>query len=453
MSSKISVSSQDISQSPVNPKPAYRRRSSDETLGKVRSSVTINPSNSYHLRVSEKNSQSVTSLNDDTPSPAVTLRRGSVDRTAMEHRSYVITPDSADHNRNLKSRSSSALESNASSPRMEGSFFVATTDSTGRPLALRFEKGSKVGNTLTVLEDLRSKSRSHSLPIGDNHDQGEHNRVSAPARVNSRTAVDVYGSENNSGGAVNTNPPFTLSSPSLTTTYISTNADVGSRQPVAADPGFQKAWPTKEGTTPKTYVIRAVNPHFNKDYQEGLKSSTTGTTLLESKDPQRHWQSCGNGRWTPVDSSRQFHKDGDSPHPAKVSHPSEDSARHDAHASQISVFPNKPSFEEVSFSPTNATATSAAEFSQLNKQGSPKPRRVSYLMATSRATPTPLNQKVRTSSPQNQMSTGKPSVSQALSTLLPPVMVHVSSGMELCEDANEGERMEITLSPQEDEVC
>lgn len=449
MSSKISVSSQDISQSPVNPKPTYRRRSSDETLNKVRSTVTINPSNSYHLRMSEKNSRSVTSLNSDTPSPAVTLRRGSVDRTAMEHRSYVISPDSADPNRNLKSRSSSSLESNARSPQMEGSYFMATTDSSGRPLALRFEKGSKVGNTLTVLEDLRTKNRSHSLPIGDNHEQVERNRVSAPTRMNSRNAVDVDASDNNSGASVKTNPPFTLSSPSLTTTYINTNADVGSRQPVAADPGFQKAWPTKEDSTPRNYVIRAVNPHFNKDYQEGWKSSTTATTLLESKDPHHHWQSCGNGRWTPVDSSRQVHKDGDSLHPAKVSHQSEDSGRRDAHASQISVFPKKPSYEEVSFSPSIANA----ELSQPNKQGSPKPRRVSYLMATSRANPTPRNQKVRTSSPQDQMSPGKSSVSQALSTLLPPVMVHVSSGMELCEDANEGERMEITVSSHEDEVC
>ncbi|KAK2561195.1 Rho GTPase-activating protein 21 [Acropora cervicornis] len=420
VSSKISVSSQDISQSPVNPKPAYRRRSSDETLNKVRSTVTINPSNSYHLRMSEKNSRSVSSLNSDTPSPAVTLRRGSVDRTAMEHRSYVISPDSADHNRNLKSRSSSALESNASSPKMEGSYFMATTDSSGRPLALRFEKGSKVGNTLTVLEDLHTKSRSHSLPVGDNHGQVEQNRVSAPMRMNSRDAVDVDALENNSGPSMKTYPSFTLSSPSLTTTYINTNADVGFRQPVAADPGFQKAWPTKEDSTPRNYVIRAVNPHFNKDYQEGWKSSTTATTLLESKDPHRHRH--GNGRWTPVDSSRQFYKDGDSLHPAKVSHQSEDSARRGAHASQISVFPSKSAFEEVSFSPSIANASSEAELSQPNKQGSPKPRRVSYLMATSRANPTPRNQKVRSSSPQDQMSPGKSSVSQALSSLLPPVM-------------------------------
>lgn len=450
VSSKISVSSQDISQSPVNPKPAYRRRSSDETLNKVRSTVTINPSNSYHLRMSEKNSRSVSSLNSDTPSPAVTLRRGSVDRTAMEHRSYVISPDSADHNRNLKSRSSSALESNASSSQMEGSYFMATTDSSGRPLALRFEKGSKVGNTLTVLEDLHTKSRSHSLPVGDNHGQVEQNRVSAPMRMNSRDAVDVDASENNSGPSMKTYPSFTLSSPSLTTTYINTNADVGSRQPVAADPGFQKAWPTKEDSTPRNYVIRAVNPHFNKDYQEGWKSSTAATTLLESKDPHHHRH--GNGRWTPVDSSRQFYKDGDSLQPAKVSHQSEDSARRGAHASQISVFPSKPAFEEVSFSPSIVSSSSEAELSQPNKQGSPKPRRVSYLMATSRANPTQRNQKVRSNSPQDQMSPGKSSVSQALSTLLPPVMVHVSSGMELCEDANEGERMEIIVSPHEDEV-
>lgn len=457
VSSKISVSSQDLSQSPpsVKAKPLYRRRSSGETPGKVLSTATFSPSNSYHLRMSERTSQSVTSLNREAPTPVVTLRRGSVDRTAMENRSYVITSDSLDYNSNLKSQSSSALESSASAPRMEGSYFMATTDSTGRPLALRFEKSSKVGNTLTVLEDSRSKTLSHSLPIGDYQGIGEHNRasgrVSAPSRVNTLNVTDIYGPENDSCAPVSI-PSFTLSSPSLSTTYMNTDADVGSRQPVASDPGFQKVRQSQEETAPKTYLIKTITSHMNKDHQGGLKSSTMGTTLLESGEGHHQWQNGGNGRRMPIDSSHESHKDIASPHPAKVPRQSDDSMKQDAYSSQISVFPNKPSFKEVSFSPAFGTFSSEAETSQLNKQGSPKPRRVSYLMATSRSSPSSPEQRMRASSPQDKKSTSKSSVFQALSTMLPPVMVHVSSGMEVCEDMNEEEGMDITLSKKDEEV-
>lgn len=443
----------------MKPKPAYRRRSSGETPGKVMSTVTISPANSYHLKMSDKTSQSATSLGSDTPSPAVTLRRGSVDRTAMENRSYVITSGNVDYNSNLKSRSSSALETGTSTPRMEGSYFMATTDSTGRSLALRFEKGSKVGNTLTVLEDSRIKSRSHSLPVVELQGLEEQNRATNNSNDSSKRSsmnvADVYGPENDDRSSVSI--PFMLSSPrtvasdSPSTTYMNTNADVGSRQPVATDPNYKTTRPSQEETPSKSYLIRTIASKMNKDRQGGLKSSTMGTTLLESKDAYPQWQSGDNGRWMPTDSNSEMHKDADSPHPAKVPRQSDDPVKQDGYASKISIFPNKPSFEEINYTPTIGTSSSDAETSQANKQGSPKPRRVSYLMATSRGMPSAPDQKMWATAPQGKKP-AKSSLFQALSTMLPPAMVHVSSGMELCEDVNGEEGMDIVSDEREDEV-
>lgn len=419
------------------------------------STVTISPANSYHLKMSDKTSQSTIALGSDMPASVVTLRRGSVDRTAMENRSFVVTSDSVDYNSNLKSRSSSALESSVTSPRMDGSYFMAATDSTGRPLALRFEKGSKMGNTLTVLEDSRTKSRSHSLPVVELEGFEQRNRASSTIsdldKGSSRNVANVYGSEDDRSSV--SIPPFMLSSPrtvvsdSPSTTYVNTNLDAaGSRQPVAADPGYKKAWSSREENT--LYLIKTITSHMNKDRQGGLKSSTMGTTLLESKDAYPQRQTSSSGRWMPSDSHTEIH-DADSPHPAKVLRQSDEPVKQGGYSSQVSVFPNKPSFEEMTFTPTAGTSASEVESSQANKQGSPKPRRVSYLMATSRGTPGSPDQKIWATSPQGKKPP-KSSVFQALSTMLPPVMVHVSSGMELCEDVNGEEGMD--MPADEDEV-
>ena len=424
------------------------------------STMTISPANSYHLKMSDKTSQSVASLGIDTPSPVVTLRRGSVDRTAMENRSYVITSDNVDYNSNLKSRSSSALETGASTPRMEGSYFMATTDSTGRPLALRFEKGSKVGNTLTVLEDSRTKSRSYSLPVAELQGLEEQfnrttNNSNDTNKQGSMNVADVYGSENDDRSSVSI--PFMLSSPrtvasdSPSTTYMNTNADIGSRQPVATDPNYKTSRPSQEETLSKSYLIRTIASKMNKDRPAGLKSSTMGTTLLESKDAYPKWQSGDNGKWMPTDSNNEMHKDADSPHPAKVPRQSDDPVKKDGYASKVSIFPNKPSFEEINYTPTTGNSSFEAETSQANKQGSPKPRRVSYLMATSRGMPSTPDQKMWATAPQGKKP-AKSSLFEALSTMLPPVMVHVSSGMELCEDVNGEEATNIAADEQEDEV-
>lgn len=424
------------------------------------STVTINPANSYHLKLSDKASQSSVAHDNDTPTPVVTLRRGSVDRAAMENRSFVITSESVDYNSNLKSRSSSTLESSAMNrPRMDGSYFMAATDSTGRPLALRFEKGSKMGNTLTVLEDSRTKSRSHSLPAVELQELGERNRTSSNisdmGKGYSMNLNDGYASNDMDHGSVSI-PPFTLSAPrtvasdSPSTTYMNTSPDMGSRQPVAADPGYKKARPSYEDTT--SYLTRIIGSHMNKDRQGGLKSSTVGTTLLESKEEQPHRQSGGSERWLPSDSCAEMYKDTDSPHPAKVPRQGEDLVKQGGYSSQVSVFPNKHSFDEMTFTPTIGPTASEGESSVVNKQGSPKPRRVSYLMATSRGTSSPSDQKIWSSAPQGKKS-GKSSLFEAFSTMLQPVMVHVSSGMELCEDVNGDEGMEITANEQEDEVC
>lgn len=422
------------------------------------STVTINPANSYHLKMSDKASQSSVAHGNDTSTPVVMLRRGSVDRTAMENRSFVITSESMDYNSNLKSRSSSTLESSAvNSPRMDGSYFMAATDSTGRPLALRFEKGSKMGNTLTVLEDSRTKTRSHSLPVVEMQGFGERNRassnVSAVDKVNSMNLNDGYTSNDTGHGSAST-PPFMLSAPrtvasdSPSTTYMNTSPDMGSRQPVAADPGYKKGRASYEETT--SYLIRTIASHMNKDRQGGLKSSTVGTTLLESKEGQPYRQSGGNERWAPPDSNAELYKDADCPHPAKVLRQSEDQVKQGAYSSQVSVFPNKPAFDEMHFTPT--IGPTEVESSAVNKQGSPKPRRVSYLMATSRGSSSLSDQKIWSTAPQGKKP-GKSSLFEAFSTMLPPVMVHVSSGMELCEDVNGDEGMEIPTNEQEDEVC
>lgn len=405
--------------------------------------------------MSDKASQSSVAHGSDTSTPVVTLRRGSVDRTAMENRSFVITSESMDYNSNLKSRSSSTLESSAvNSPRMDGSYFMAATDSTGRPLALRFEKGSKVGNTLTVLEDSRTKSRSHSLPVVEMQGIGGQNRASSNLSDVDRVSVnDGYTSNEKGRGSVST-PPFMLSAPrtvasdSPSTTYMNTSPDMGSRQPVATDPGYKKGRASYEETT--SYLIRTIASHMNKDRQGGLKSSTVGTTLLESKEGQPYRQSSGNERWAPPDSTAEPYKDTDSPHPAKVPRQSEDQAKQGAYSSQVSVFPNKPAFDEMHFTPT--VGATDVESSAVNKQGSPKPRRVSYLMATSQGSSSLSDQKIWSTAPQGKKP-GKSSLFEAFSTMLPPVMVHVSSGMELCEDVNGEEGMEIPTNEHEDEVC
>lgn len=383
-----------------------------------------------------------------------------MDRNAMENRSFVITSENVDYNSNLKSRSSSTLETSAiNHPRMDGSYFMAATDSMGRPLALRFEKGSKIGNTLTVLEDSRTKGRSHSLTSVELKGLAERNRTSSTrsdvGRVSSVSLNDRHTTNDMDHGSVNI-PPFMLSAPravasdSPSTTYLNTSPDMGSRQPVASDPGYKKARSTNEESS--TYLSRVIASNMMKDgLKGGLKSSTVGTTLLESKEEQPRRESGGSERWLPSDSSAEMYKDSDSPHPAKVPRQNEDHVKQAAYSSQVSVFPNK-SFDEMSFTPTIGTTTSEGESSGVNKQGSPKPRRVSYLMATSRGTSSLPDQKIWSTAPQGKKS-GKSPLFDALSTMLPPVMVHVSSGMELCEDVNEDEGMEVSTNEHEDEVC
>ena len=420
------------------------------------STMTINPANSFHLKLSDRASQSSPVSDRGSPAPLVMLRRGSVDRAAMENRSFVVTSESMDYNSNLKSRSSSTLESSSvKAPHMDGSYFMAATDSTGRPLALRFDKGSKMGNTLTVLEDSWTKSRSHSLPVGEMQGLEDRNRtassVSDVEKVNS--VKDRYGSNDKEHGSVSI-PPFMLSAPrtvasdSPSTTYMKTSPDMGSRQPVATDPGYRKGRQSYEETT--SYLIRTIASHMSKDRPAGLKSSTMGATLLESKEGQPHRQSGDNGRWS-SESNAEMYRDAESPHPAKVPRQSEDHMKQAAYSSQVSMYPNKPSLDEMTMTRTVGPMLSETESSQVNKQGSPKPRRVSYLMATSRGTSSPSDQKIWSTAPQSKKSAKSP-LFEAFSTMLPPVMVHVSSGMELCEDMNEDEGMEIPASEQEDEV-
>ncbi|PFX24563.1 rho GTPase-activating protein 21-A-like isoform X2 [Stylophora pistillata] len=455
----ISVGSHEFtSQSPppVKPKPAYRRLSSHDSPTRVMSTMTINPANSFYLKLSDKDSQSSAVHDRGSPSPSVTLRRGSVDRTAMENRSFVITSESAPYNNNLKSRSSSALESSSvKSPHMDGSYFMAATDSTGRPLALRFDKGSKMGNTLTVLEDSWTKSRSHSLPEGEMQNLEDQNRspggISELKKVNS--VNDKYASNSKERGSLNI-PPFMLSAPrtvasdSTSTTYMNTSLDMGSRQPVATDPGYRKSHPSHEETT--SYLIRTIASHMNKNSPGGLKSSTVGATLLESKEGLPHRQSGDSGRWS-SQTNTEMQRDSQSPHPAKVPRQSEDHVKQAGYSSQLSVYRNNPPLDEMTVMRTVGHAVSEPDPSAANKQGSPKPRRVSYLMATSKgaSSSSPSDQKIWSTAPQSK---GKSPLVEAFSNMLPPVMVHVSSGMELCEDVNGDEGMDIPASEQEDEV-
>ena len=420
------------------------------------STMTINPANSFYLKLSDKDSQSSAVHDRGSPSPSVTLRRGSVDRTAMENRSFVITSESAPYNNNLKSRSSSALESSSvKSPHMDGSYFMAATDSTGRPLALRFDKGSKMGNTLTVLEDSWTKSRSHSLPEGEMQNLEDQNRspggISELKKVNS--VNEKYASNSKERGSLNI-PPFMLSAPrtvasdSTSTTYMNTSLDMGSRQPVATDPGYRKSHPSHEETT--SYLIRTIASHMNKNSPGGLKSSTVGATLLESKEGLPHRQSGDSGRWS-SQTNTEMQGDPQSPHPAKVPRQSEDHVKQAAYSSQLSVYRNNPPLDEMTVMRTVGHAVSEPDPSAANKQGSPKPRRVSYLMATSKgaSSSSPSDQKIWSTAPQSK---GKSPLVEAFSNMLPPVMVHVSSGMELCEDVNGDEGMDIPASEQEDEV-
>ena len=432
---------------PVKPKPIVRRPSNQESPARIMSTVTINPTNSYHLKLSDKDSESSSVSDSCSPVASVTLRRGSVDRTAMENRSFVVTSENVDYSSNLKSRSSSAMESGTvNSPPMDGSYFMAKTDSMGRPFALHFEKGSKFGNTLPVLEDPMARNRSLSLPVVEL----EKDKKAGNETYSESSSVNGTKSLN---GGLKFIPPFTLSAPRTvvsdgpSTTYVSTNSDVGSRQPVAANPGYRTGRPSYEAST--SHLIRTIASHMRKDRQSALRSSTVGTTLLESKDGehQRSHGSSDSFQQSESASTPDAQQVTDSPHPAKVRRPSHDNVKQATFSSEVSMFPNKPTYDEMVFTASFGAEVSAPDTTATTapaKQGSPKPRRVSYLMATSGAgeTSTPADQKVWGTAPQGRRA-GKPTVWEGLSSTLQPVMVHVSSGMELCEDSNREEGVDI----------
>ena len=428
------------------------------------SKVTIKPSSptvsvphqrsaSVHLKLTEKVSDSSSDHSSSSTSlPSVNLRKGSFDRVAQENRGFVITGISQnfDTNGNHMTKSSNSVDnaSNAASFKMNGSYFVAATDFTGRAKALYFEKGSVTGNSLSVLED--SRGRSNSLPVTEL--QGLEEKCGGKQDRNlmfkDRDLSNGIGRVDFRSNPVASSiiPPFMLSSPrtssdGLSTSYLSTNSDSGARQPVATEPKYDKRLTGDSAS----YLAWLGAVHPNTDQQVGLKSSTVGGTLLESLPDQQAGQYNSNGdrSVSPASSSPVLYGSGDAPQPAKIPRQSDNTNEPLAFLSQMAVFPNKPSYEEVVF---------AASQGQLGTVDTAKLQQISYLMATAQGGGKSIRgQKVWPSSAQGIQKPGKP-LPTALSSGLQPMMVHVSSGMELCEDRGGTEERFLQTQQEDSEV-
>ena len=346
---------------------------------------------------------------------SVNFRRNSVDRVAQENRGFVVTgiSHSLDSNSNHLQRkagpaAAAGVALHSAPSKMDGSYFVAATDSTGRARALHFENKTSPRSALSVPEG--SKVRSRSLTTEPYGPEGRYAAaLDKKLSLSSRTDQISSHGANPLGAAGVGIPQFALSAPrtfssdGLSTSYVSTNSDSGGRQPVASEAGSGR------GRAAGDAAPGPARP--NQDRLLGLQSSTVGATLLES----RPGYSRVNGDRPP--SPRTAPRSGDAP---QTSWPSDEPSAPGAFSSQMSMFPKKPSYEEVIFSQSETGEITAGH----------KPRRISYLMATGGRSP-PHSR--RAAPPAGGRELSRPADASAAAQLQ-PMMVHVSSGIELCED-------------------
>jgi hypothetical protein len=136
----------------------------------------------------------------------------------------------------------------------------------------------------------------------------------------------------------------------------------------------------------------------------------------------------------------------DEPHPAKHPRHSDTAANHPYVVSnEVSVFPNQTTAEEIQLSIESGDHFSISrnqltfEERRATQAGmSPRQRRTSYLMATNASGKAPVAKPL--SATHGMVVKKTPTLSSALSSgFMTPMMVHVSSGTEICEDTPKGE--------------
>ena len=445
---------------------------------RVTSTVTFNTSqgmespkrnSAVYLKLSEatlsdRKGPEVNTKGGNSVTSAGVTRRNSIDREARrENRAFVVTStDSFEAVEDKCSKANNVSGPNSNASPVDGSYFFAATDHTGKPIALHVEKGSSVrGDKLKVIDTTRTKARSHSLPTVEMESFRE--RFNMREGIKCKTEATIAMNQNSdprfqAGGEMatvqldlNANaskviPPFVLSAPrtsdSLSTSNVTTNADTdtGSRQPVATHrPGLKES----ASFLSKTLDSRIHQPRSpqNRNY----KSTTIGSTLLESKPVQ------GN-------SVSQ-----ETPKPFVTADSNSDvttSTKAMTNPSTVSSFviPSKQSYQEVtsSFS-IYSNEIGEMSIAETHKDAVPiaadreqPSRRISYLLATqSSAAP----QTPSLSGPKLWSASKKPHLAAALSsTLFQPVMVQTPSGNDASHSstANENGEGEMECSEEEE---
>ncbi|XP_032222404.2 rho GTPase-activating protein 21-B [Nematostella vectensis] len=407
---------------PTKPKPA-RSGSVDHgtpSPGKVTSTVIIAPTPSPDAQW--KNTSVTLKLTDTSVDSHVTptsethvSRRGSIDRSAQEHRNFVISDNSNEDTNNNKKHSPSPGQHGS----MDGTFFYAATDYTGKAKALHFQRGATSGDNLTVIDDPKSKGRSRSLPAVEmkgfqGWQESRRRKYEAALQNGLKTdqntlQIHIGGNHNKSDNSISN---FSISSPrtvaldSSSTMNVSPNSDSSSRQPVASDPNHRRM----SGEESTSYLIRTIASHMNQERNTNLKSSTMEATLLESQ-PTRRNSDHAIRTYDQLPLSRQS-----------------GSSEHLSYSNQVSIYPNQTHLENSSYSESHhmRLETPTVQGRKSEQSSSPRQRRTSYLMATGSAPTSPTSKL-----PPRGGSTKKvkPTLSSALSSsFITPMMVHVSTG-------------------------
>ncbi|XP_031556486.1 uncharacterized protein LOC116293222 isoform X2 [Actinia tenebrosa] len=460
-----------ISESPpsksIHPPPTKTKPNRDKTeQTNVMSTITIasTPPSDSHL----KNSSLTVNLSNkpvDTPAQPIVTRRSSIDKTAQGNRAYVVSSSNKEDEMNNNSNSTvqkgtGSHGSHGNSPNQfgGGTYFFAATDSTGKPRALHFQRGSNVGDSLTVVE--RTKTRSRSLPAVEmegiqsweerrRRQQNLSHQNGPQISINQNSLQINIGEPQGKTPVSNGIPHYVVSSPRIvasdgpSTVNVSTNSEFMSRQPVAREP---RKTSNEESTS---YLVRTIASHVNHDRSGGLQTSTMGATLLESRpEPMESIYSGSN-----VDEYS------DGPHPPK--HPRHSNSDNPPYvvSSEVSVFPNQANNEEIQLSISNESGDHFSisqnqltfEDRRAKQEGtSPRQRRTSYLMATSASGKAPVSKPL---SATHGIPKKTPTLSSALSSgFMTPMMVHVSSGTEICEDTPKGQGQGLPIDEDDDEI-
>lgn len=451
-----------ISESPPSTKPKPNHDRTEHT--NVMSTITIAPTqpSDSHL----KNSSLTVNLSnkpDDTPAQPIVTRRSSIDKQAQGNRAYVVSSSNKDDEMNNNSNGGSTVQkggSHGNSPNQfgGGTYFFAATDYTGKPRALHFQRGSNVGDSLTVVD--KTKTRSRSLPAVEmegiqsweerrRRQQNLSHQNGPQISINQNSLQINIGEPQGKAPTSNGIPQYVLSSQRIvasdgpSTVNVSTNSEFMSRQPVAREPVTRKT----SNEESSSYLVRTIASHVNHDRSGGLQSSTMGATLLESRPEPMETMSSG--------SKMEGYSDG--PHPPK--HPRHSDNSPYVVSSEVSVFPNQANTEEIQVS---ISSESGDHFSISRNQPnfedgramqagtSPRQRRTSYLMATNASGKAPVSNNKPSSGTQGIVKK-TPTLSSALSSgFMTPMMVHVSSGTEICEDTPKGQRL--PMDDDDDEV-